>query len=335
MLVIGTQPEYFQAVWVKNEWSRYLKMIKKDRSKMLIPCFRDMDAYDLPEEFAHLQAQDMAKLGFVNDLIRGIKKIIRKDQRKQETAAKDSGTPTTTSRVAPLVKRIRIFLEDGDWASADEYCEKALDMDPENGEVYMCKLMAELHIRRQEQLAEFPYPYDLRNNYQKAVRFAEPALKELLLGYVEQINSKIYNNAVELMAQNTEESYQSAAQLLEGVIRYKDAEKLIDDCKYGAKFVREDEIYMQAMDKLDIPPKKSLVYKIHAYKTAASILASIPEHKDADEQYHTCLKMVTDLTKKRKRKELLSALLTFVCFIGGIALFFGLMFLASHYLGLT
>ncbi|MCR4594268.1 MAG: toll/interleukin-1 receptor domain-containing protein [Clostridiales bacterium] len=32
MLVIGTKPDYFNAVWVKNEWSRYLKIIKNDRS---------------------------------------------------------------------------------------------------------------------------------------------------------------------------------------------------------------------------------------------------------------------------------------------------------------
>lgn len=76
MLVVGTKPEYFNAVWVKNEWSRYLKFLKTDRSKMIIPCYRDMDAYDLPDEFAHLQSQDMSKIGFVNDVVRGIKKII-------------------------------------------------------------------------------------------------------------------------------------------------------------------------------------------------------------------------------------------------------------------
>ena len=37
-----------------------------------------MDAYELPEEFAHLQAQDMSKIGFINDLIRGIKKVAKK-----------------------------------------------------------------------------------------------------------------------------------------------------------------------------------------------------------------------------------------------------------------
>ena len=35
-----------------------------------------MDPYDLPEEFSHLQAQDMSKLGFMQDLIRGVKRIV-------------------------------------------------------------------------------------------------------------------------------------------------------------------------------------------------------------------------------------------------------------------
>jgi len=79
MLVVGTKPEYFNAVWVKNEWSRYLKLLKKDRTRLLIPCYKDMDAYDLPDEFAHLQSQDMSKIGFIQDLIRGINKVISKD----------------------------------------------------------------------------------------------------------------------------------------------------------------------------------------------------------------------------------------------------------------
>lgn len=82
MLVVGTKPEYFNAVWVKNEWSRYLKLLKTDRSKMIIPCYRDMDAYDLPDEFAHLQSQDMSKIGFIQDLLRGIKKVVIFDSKR-------------------------------------------------------------------------------------------------------------------------------------------------------------------------------------------------------------------------------------------------------------
>ena len=74
MVLVGTKPAFITAVWVKNEWSRYLSLIKKGAKKTLIPAYKDMDPYDLPEEFSHLQAQDMGKLGFMQDLIRGVKK---------------------------------------------------------------------------------------------------------------------------------------------------------------------------------------------------------------------------------------------------------------------
>ena len=87
MLVIGTKKEYFDAVWVKNEWSRYLALVKNGENKTIIPCYKGMDAYDLPEEFTYLQAQDMGKLGFEQDLIRGIKKLAGEE--KTEKKKKD------------------------------------------------------------------------------------------------------------------------------------------------------------------------------------------------------------------------------------------------------
>lgn len=95
MLVLGSKPEYFTSPWVKNEWSRFMKIMKKDRSRLLIPCYRDMDPYDLPEEFSHLQAQDMGKIGFITDLIRGIRKIIPQKRETRETT--ESTTPKGTN----------------------------------------------------------------------------------------------------------------------------------------------------------------------------------------------------------------------------------------------
>lgn len=85
MLVIGTTKENFEAVWVKNEWSRFLELLRKDRNKVLIPCYRDMDAYNLPEELSLFQAQDMNKIGFMQDLIHGIRKIIEQKPKEQNT----------------------------------------------------------------------------------------------------------------------------------------------------------------------------------------------------------------------------------------------------------
>ena len=94
MLVIGTKEEYFNAVWVKNEWSRFLKMMKNDRSKHLFPCYRDIDPYNLPAEFAHLQGQDMSKIGFITDLIRGIEKIIPHNQPQNQESFSAPAVPT-------------------------------------------------------------------------------------------------------------------------------------------------------------------------------------------------------------------------------------------------
>ena len=84
MLVVGTNEENFEAVWVKNEWSRYLAFMKTDKSKTLVPVYSKIDAYKLPEEFAMLQAQNMDKVGAMQDLIRGVKKIIDSSKSKKE-----------------------------------------------------------------------------------------------------------------------------------------------------------------------------------------------------------------------------------------------------------
>ena len=152
MLVIGTRPEFFTAVWVKNEWSRFMKLMKTDRSKLLIPCYKDMDAYDLPEEFAHLQAQDMAKIGFINDVVRGIRKVLAKDSAPVAPVTAVTQTPVQASS-APLLKRAAMFLEDGQWDNAEEYSEKVLDADPECAEAYLIKLLSGNRVSTLEKLA--------------------------------------------------------------------------------------------------------------------------------------------------------------------------------------
>lgn len=190
MVVLGTKPEFFKAVWVRNEWSRYLALIKQGQKKMLIPAYKDMDPYDLPEEFSHLQAQDMSKLGFMQDLIRGIKKIAQVDTPKA-TVVKETVISGGNANTASLLKRAFMFLEDGDWNSANEYCEKVLDIDPENALAYLGKLLSELRVRKQETLKDQAEPFDHSNNYQKTIRFADDNLKTALAGYIEHINTRI------------------------------------------------------------------------------------------------------------------------------------------------
>ena len=141
MVVLGTKPEYFNAVWVKNEWSRYLALVKQSGGKKtLIPAYRDMDPYDLPEEFSHLQAQDMSKLGFMQDLIRGIKKIVAVDVPAPKAAAPAPASANAPA-AQPLIDRGFMALEDGEWKKADDFFEQALNLDARNGDAYLGKFL--------------------------------------------------------------------------------------------------------------------------------------------------------------------------------------------------
>ena len=190
MLVLGTKPEYYSAVWVKNEWSRFLQLMKSDRSKLLIPCYRDMDAYDLPEEFAHLQAQDMSKIGFINDVVRGIKKVVNKEEAQETVKETVLVNNTASSNTEPLLKRAFMFLEDGEWEKADDFCEQVLNINPEEPRAYLGKLMAELKIKKEDKLKDSALPFDESNNYQKAYRFADGAIKAKLENDIKFINDR-------------------------------------------------------------------------------------------------------------------------------------------------
>lgn len=196
MLAIGTKPEYLNAVWVRNEWSRYLKILKNDRRKLLIPCYKDMDAYELPEEFAHLQAQDMGKIGFITDIIRGIKKVLESFKEKpavnnitnvtnvtNRTTNVTGGNASAAPAAATLLERAFMFAEDGDFVSADRYAEKVLDANPKEAEAYLVKLLAELRINKRENLQNLSKPFTASKNCEKVLRFGDAELKKEIEGY--------------------------------------------------------------------------------------------------------------------------------------------------------
>ena len=237
MVVLGTKPEYFNAVWVKNEWSRYLALIRAGADKTLVPAYRDMDPYDLPEEFAHLQAQDMGKLGFMQDLIRGIKKILHKDEPKPQINVQQS--TASANNAAPLVKRAFMSLEDGDFSKADDFCEQALNIDPENGWAWLGKLMAQLKVRRKEDLKHQPQPFDGNSHYQKVMRFGDGPLKAQLKGDIEYINQRnehdrqksIYDRACDMLQNaTTVEQCLEAMKQLQTIPGFDGVKERITDC---------------------------------------------------------------------------------------------------------
>ena len=151
MLVIGTDYENFDAVWVKNEWSRFLKLIASGQKKTLIPVFKNMDAYDMPKEFAKLAAQDMGKVGAMQDLVRGVEKLIGnkpgtgKETVKETVVVQQSGDGA--ARITAAMDRGFMALEDNEWDKAVSFFDQALSLDAKNARAYYGMALAKAQCR--------------------------------------------------------------------------------------------------------------------------------------------------------------------------------------------
>ena len=246
MIVVGSQPEYFNAVWVKNEWSRFISLMKKDRNKLLIPCYKEMDPYDLPEQLSILQSYDMTKIGFTQDLIRGVKKVV--NAAEPQASVKEVVVNGSTINTEPLLKRAFMALEDKEWDKADDFCEQVLNQDPENVQAYLGKLMVEKQVCTQEQLADCDVSFETSNNYKKIIRFGDEAIASTMREYIDHINEqnknkrldRTYNLAVSFMkSADSEYKYKKAADIFKTILPFRDSETLIKECMEKAGEIRE------------------------------------------------------------------------------------------------
>lgn len=264
MLAFGTTYEYYDAVWVKNEWSRFLGMMKADKRKVLIPCFKGLDAYDMPKEFKGLQAQDMAKLGWMQDLVRGVEKLCGK-------GGTASSAPNTvvqktvvqevqeSGKADNLMKRVYLYLEDEDFEKASEYIDKVLDVDAEYAPAYVAQVLVAKKLTKEANLTILRASIDDDPTWKKALRFANEEQKQRYLGYAKQINeNEVYDKeqkkkqeelAVKkeqydrALAEISKGNYFGAMMILHQLNGYKDAEKLMRQCldKYKEELLQKEQ----------------------------------------------------------------------------------------------
>jgi tetratricopeptide (TPR) repeat protein len=322
MVALGTNPEHFKATWVKNEWSRFLSLIREGAKKTLIPAYRDMDPYDLPEDFSHLQAQDMSKLGFMQDLVSGIKKIIRFDDPKSPAGLSPVQGGVNSEA---LLKRAFMFLEEGDPKAANEYFEKVLDNDPESAKAYVGKLMADLGLRSENQLAGCDNPLSENINYQKAVKFADENYRGILQGYNQsaenQLKEKVYQEALSEM----NFALPGTIQKFKSISGYKDADAMVVECQEKAKEfeIRRKEQENQRREEEN--QRRERVYREalydmeHGKNNTASLgsimqrFKSISGYKDADAMAVKCQKVI-------KRRETIGDRIALLLWFGIVVL---------------
>ena len=320
MLAVGTGYEFYNAVWVKNEWSRYLKLMTKDKTKHLIPCYKGINVYDMPKEFAKLQAQDLGKVGAMQDLLRGIEKmlpkkapqapavkeIVREKTLVKEVIVKETIVAGMNPHVNALLERVFQFLEDRQWFSAYEYCERVLDIDPKNANAYLGKLLAEYQLRWPSMLIYCEQPFERSKNYRNALRYGDDEMKAMLTGYVEKVKElkklesldNWYKSGYQAMTNaKTESDYKSAAKYFEWAKDYKDAKPLARKCCEKAEIARKDAILDEGKEKMNSEV-------IADCEAAIGLFESIRGWKNEKELTAACKRKLKELKAKEEAERL-------------------------------
>lgn len=278
MLAVGTKYEYYDAVWVKNEWARYLDMMRTDKNKALIPCFKGIDAYDMPREFKNLQALDMGKIGWKQDLVRGIIKLTG----VEEKVIHQSGQQYVRvgANVENLMKRARLFMEDGEFDNAKEYLDKVLDENAEHAPAYVAKVCIALGIRREEDLRNSNNVFVHNSDWKKAIRFATPEQKAIYHGYVASVLIRIIKKNIP--EYETAEQCRAAKGLLASYEGYEGVPEII----------RELDLKIESKDQYE-----------QRMSSALEIIKELRDkHEEALAKYHRRIKELN--SQKDKQKEL-------------------------------
>ena len=307
MIVIGTKPEYFNAVWVKNEWSRYLHLMKNDRKRLLIPCYRDMDPYDLPDELSNLQSQDMSKIGFMQDLLRGVRKVLEAEKAKsipQQAAVPETGVQNVGSPVAPgvdsLLKRAYLFMEDGDFKNAADYLDRVLDIDPECSSAYAAKVCVAYGFKKESELGKSTILFEENLDWKKAVRFADAQKKKTYEGYLSEVKDRVqmqirnyaYDCAIEMAVMPGSDRGKLDKELSEySHICCHSSEKQLIIIR-RSKSIQNEEIFRNAVSQND-PGNVSE----QELKTAANMLEKIGD-QEAVQSAKQCIQLAEQARQK-------------------------------------
>ncbi len=284
MLVIGGRKEHFEAVWVRNEWSRFIDMMKTHPDRYLIPCYRDMDAYEMPEQFLSFQGQDMSKLGFMQDLIRGIDKIMGRNEAPK--APSETRIISSDVNIPALLRRAEMLIGDGDNDKADDLLERVLDNDPENSQAYLLKLLIQVGAKDVHALAKTENPLEEYSNYKKAYEFGDEKQKNLLSSILESMKAemeekRLYELYKQAIANKNRNLYKIAIEQFSNLSGYRDSEQQALECKklLQEEIERENEKIYQY----------GLTYKKNgSYELAAKEFEMIQDYKDAKSQMEEC-----------------------------------------------
>ena len=184
MVAIGSKREYYDAVWVRNEWSRYLALIEEERargeqSRLLIPYYRRLTRSELPKELAALDsgvAMDEYE-NPKNELYQRITAWFDLDSDEATRTLRRQGggagsTYSTESTAENVAARGRIQLANREFDKADATFRRSLEMKP-TPDAWIGILMARLQTADMPHLLELHFDPGREEEFARAWNLAK------------------------------------------------------------------------------------------------------------------------------------------------------------------
>lgn len=311
MIVIGTKQEYFEAPWVKNEWSRFLNYAKLDSKKVLIPCYADMPQYDIPEEFANRQTIDLKEYGSMQKILESIRPLIKRDS---PTATNPTIIPVVQSNSSHEKSRAEDYVESGfvelrinASARAYELFEKALILSPSLARAYVGILLINYGMKSEDCLRGATSDVFEDQLFIRACEYADEGYRSLLLSY----KSMAENEALERQYKKASEyqndrKFQEASELFTSLGDYKDSKERAKKCS---------ETWDNLMPKLTYTSATNHMKKGH-YSAAMREFGLIRDYQDSEK-----LEVAAQLSLERCVEESRAEALPKTAIKSGIILF--------------
>ncbi len=168
MLALGTSYDDYNDVWVKNEWNRYLEIAEKNKNKCLIPCYKDVDEYDIPKEFAGLNVCQLGNDDTFNNIMAEIANVVKPESVNQPAPEPEKAEPAEEIELEEIeiIEPVDInklldegfsAISDKNWKEANKLFFQVLDEEPDNSKAYWGQLLVQQECTNAREMADNLY----------------------------------------------------------------------------------------------------------------------------------------------------------------------------------
>ena len=240
----------------------------------------------------------------MQDLLRGVKKVLKEEKTAEAPRVVQQIVQSSGQGAAPgvssLMDRAYLFMEDGDFISANEYLNRVLDIDPRYAPAYAAKACVAFGMHKESELAETDFLYEDNADWQKALRFADEEHRQTYEGYLRQAQARVQtlleSYAIECAMEMAVNKEASSGKLKQEMEQYRSSHMSSAADHSGASH-RDGYAQREATFQKAVAANEPTTSE-QAYRQAADMLAAIPNSEKAEQYATQCLALAEQARQK-------------------------------------